>query len=195
MDEVNTGVNPLGTLAKALPRWAVTDARPSRHGTTRGIPTGVILCARYLRDYRIHTGDGGEVFAEGTAVNVKAESLRLGDFLRNQAMRAARPTQRRDRVAFHHGSPADRVTPDPRSAVVGQCACPPSLLPSQTNTRQQPVDHRGRDSRRAGSGARRSRGVARELNRHRVGRVGVRLAGGPRQGLRIDMHTNTMGLD
>ena len=141
----------MGTLAKALPRWAVTDARPSRPGTARGVPTGVILCAfRDLPDYRIHSVDGGEVIAEGTAVNVKAESLRLGDFLRNQAVRAARSTQRRDRAALHHGSSADRVAPDPRSAAVGQCACPPSVLPSQTKTRQQPVDHRGRDSRRAG---------------------------------------------
>ncbi len=43
-------------------------------------PTSVILCGvRDVRDYRIHTG-GGEIITGGSAFNVKAESLRLGNF-------------------------------------------------------------------------------------------------------------------
>ena len=43
-------------------------------------PTSVILCGvRDVRDYRIHTG-GGEIITGGSAFNVKAKSLRLGNF-------------------------------------------------------------------------------------------------------------------
>jgi hypothetical protein len=46
-------------------------------------PISVILCGvRDVRDYRIHTGSG-EIITGGSAFNVKAESLRLGNF--NQA--------------------------------------------------------------------------------------------------------------
>ena len=43
-------------------------------------PISVILCGvRDVRDYRIHTGSG-EIITGGSAFNVKAESLRLGNF-------------------------------------------------------------------------------------------------------------------
>jgi hypothetical protein len=43
-------------------------------------PTSVILCGvRDVRDYRIHSG-GGEIITGGSAFNIKAESIRLGNF-------------------------------------------------------------------------------------------------------------------
>jgi len=48
--------------------------RPTR------FPTSIILCGvRDIRDYRIHTS-AGEIITGGSCFNVKAESLRLGDF-------------------------------------------------------------------------------------------------------------------
>ena len=44
-------------------------------------PQSVILCGvRDVRDYRIHSESSGEIIAGGSAFNIKAESLRLGDF-------------------------------------------------------------------------------------------------------------------
>ncbi len=46
-------------------------------------PQSVVLCGvRDVRDYRIHTGSGREVITGGSAFNIKARSLRLGDFTR-----------------------------------------------------------------------------------------------------------------
>ncbi len=44
-------------------------------------PQSVVLCGvRDVRDYRIRAGSEKEVIAGGSAFNIKAESLRLGDF-------------------------------------------------------------------------------------------------------------------
>ena len=44
-------------------------------------PQSVMLCGvRDVRDYRIHSSAGKEVIAGGSAFNIKAKSLRLGDF-------------------------------------------------------------------------------------------------------------------
>ena len=57
--------------------------RQLRAGYTQrpfAFPQTVILCGvRDVRDYRIHASDG-EIITGGSAFNVKAESLRLGDF-------------------------------------------------------------------------------------------------------------------
>ncbi|MBK1716083.1 AAA-like domain-containing protein [Thiocystis violacea] len=46
-----------------------------------GFPQTVILCGvRDLRDYRIHASSEHEPITGGSAFNIKAESLRLGDF-------------------------------------------------------------------------------------------------------------------
>ncbi len=46
-------------------------------------PQSVVLCGvRDVRDYRIHSTSRNEVIAGGSAFNIKAESLRLGDFRR-----------------------------------------------------------------------------------------------------------------
>ncbi|MEI6206548.1 MAG: AAA-like domain-containing protein [Desulfuromonadales bacterium] len=45
-------------------------------------PTSIILCGvRDVRDYRIHSG-GGEIITGGSAFNIKAESIRVGNFTR-----------------------------------------------------------------------------------------------------------------
>ena len=44
-------------------------------------PQSVILCGvRDLQDYRIHSSEGKSVITGGSAFNIKAQSLRLGDF-------------------------------------------------------------------------------------------------------------------
>lgn len=54
------------------------DKRPA------GFPTTVVLCGvRDVRDYRIHTSDK-EIITGGSAFNIKAVSLRLGDFSHEQ---------------------------------------------------------------------------------------------------------------
>ena len=49
----------------------------------KGFPQSVVLCGvRDVRDYRIRSGSANTMIAGGSAFNVKAESLRLGDFSR-----------------------------------------------------------------------------------------------------------------
>jgi hypothetical protein len=51
----------------------------------RLFPSSLILCGvRDVRDYRLHTGDGKDVITGGSAFNIKAESLRLGDFTQEE---------------------------------------------------------------------------------------------------------------
>ena len=93
-------------LTEVLRRWAKSDPRPLvlmideidalvgdtlisvlrqlRAGYTqrpKHFPQCVILCGiRDVRDYRIHSGSEKAVVAGGSAFNIKAESIRLGDF-------------------------------------------------------------------------------------------------------------------
>ena len=95
-----------GALREVLVRWSTVDAKPLvllldevdalvgdtlisvlrqiRAGYDQrpaAFPQSVILCGvRDVRDYRIHSEAGDEVIAGGSAFNIKAESLRLGDF-------------------------------------------------------------------------------------------------------------------
>ena len=95
-----------GALREALVRWSTADAKPLvllldeidalvgdtlisvlrqlRAGYDQrpsAFPQSVILCGiRDVRDYRIHSESAGEIIAGGSAFNVKAKSLRLGDF-------------------------------------------------------------------------------------------------------------------
>ena len=97
---------PDGVLREALARWAAADARPLvllideidalvgdsllavlrqlRAGYDQrpgDFPQSVVLCGvRDVRDYRIHSGSANTAVAGGSAFNVKAKSLRLGDF-------------------------------------------------------------------------------------------------------------------
>ena len=73
IDEIDALVGD--TLVSALRQLrAGYDARPE------GFPQSVVLCGiRDVRDYRIRSG-AGAIVTGGSAFNVKAESLRLGDF-------------------------------------------------------------------------------------------------------------------
>ena len=99
-------VGPHSALRQALGRWSLNDPRPlvllideidALVGDTlisvlrqlragydlrpAAFPQSVILCGlRDVRDYRIHSESAGEIVAGGGAFNIKAESLRLGDF-------------------------------------------------------------------------------------------------------------------
>ena len=116
LDDIWTGIlekfGPDGALNEALGRWTGSDPKPlvllideidSLVGDTllsvlrqlragynqrpRGFPQNVILCGvRDVREYRIHSGSTGEIIAGGSAFNVKAESLRLGDFSREEVV-------------------------------------------------------------------------------------------------------------
>lgn len=47
----------------------------------QAFPQSVVLCGvRDVRDYRLHSEDGKAIITGGSAFNIKAESLRLGDF-------------------------------------------------------------------------------------------------------------------
>ena len=101
---------PAGALRHALTRWAEADPRPLvllidevdalvgdtllsvlrqlRAGYDRrpeSFPQSVVLCGvRDVRDYRIHSASEQTIIAGGSAFNVKARSLRLGDFSRDE---------------------------------------------------------------------------------------------------------------
>ena len=52
-----------------------------------GFPQSVVLCGvRDVRDYRIHSSSAGTMIAGGSAFNVKAASLRLGDFCQDEVL-------------------------------------------------------------------------------------------------------------
>ena len=103
---------PHEVLLEALARWAAADARPlvllideidalvgdSLLAVLRQLragydqrpaefPQSVMLCGvRDVRDYRIHSGSANTAVAGGSAFNVRAESLRLGDFSRDEVV-------------------------------------------------------------------------------------------------------------
>ena len=99
-------VGPAGVLRQVLTRWALADPTPlvmlideidTLIGDTliavlrqlragyahrpHRFPQSVILCGvRDVRDYRIHSSAEKAVITGGSAFNVKAKSLRIGDF-------------------------------------------------------------------------------------------------------------------
>ena len=103
---------PHEVLLEALARWAEADPKPlvllideidmligdsllsmlrqlrtGYHQRPHSFPQSVVLCGvRDVRDYRIHSGSANAVIAGGSAFNVKAESLRLGDFSRDEVL-------------------------------------------------------------------------------------------------------------
>ena len=110
--EILAQEGPGGALKAALGRWAEADPRPlvllideidALVGDTllsvlrqlragydqrpKNFPQSVILCGiRDVRDYRIHSGSTNEIIAGGSAFNIKDESLRLGDFSREEVI-------------------------------------------------------------------------------------------------------------
>jgi hypothetical protein len=106
--EVLSKQGPHGALKEMLSLWAAADAKPAvllideidaligdtlisvlrqlRAGyiqRPQHFPQNIILCGvRDVRDYRIHSSGTREIITGGSAFNVKAESLRLGNFIR-----------------------------------------------------------------------------------------------------------------
>ncbi len=104
--EILAGFGPDEALEEALVRWAEADPRPlvllideidSLEGDSllsvlrqlrsgydlrpQSFPQSVVLCGvRDVRDYRIHSGSTGKSIRGGSAFNISADSLRLGDF-------------------------------------------------------------------------------------------------------------------
>ena len=104
------GSGPNDALGETLSRWAESDPRPLvllideidaligdsllavlrqlRAGYAdrpRRFPQSVVLCGvRDVRDYRIRSSAENAVIAGGSAFNIRAESLRLGDFSREE---------------------------------------------------------------------------------------------------------------
>ena len=102
--------SPDSVLNRMLTLWAERDARPlvllideidSLQGDSLisvlrqlragyderpdGFPQSVILCGvRDVRDYRIYSSSQGFSIAGGSAFNIRAESLRLGDFTQDE---------------------------------------------------------------------------------------------------------------
>ena len=101
---------PHNALTEVLTEWALADERPLvllideidallgdsllsvlrqlRSGYDRrpaSFPQSIVLCGvRDLRDYRIHSRSKGEPVTAGSAFNISAASLRLGDFSRTE---------------------------------------------------------------------------------------------------------------
>ena len=104
--EILTQHGPFGAFSEVLSQWASHDSKPlvllideidSLIGDTLiavlrqlragyalrpvHFPHSVILCGvRDVRDYRIHSSSEKSIVTGGSAFNIKAESLRLGDF-------------------------------------------------------------------------------------------------------------------
>ena len=108
--DILTKYGPHAALGEALTRWAKADPKPLvllideidtligdsllsvlrqlRDGydlRPDGFPQSVVLCGvRDVRDYRIHSSSANAIIAGGSAFNIKARSLRLGDFSRDE---------------------------------------------------------------------------------------------------------------
>jgi len=104
--EILEKAGPYAAFEEVLSRWAAADPKPlvlfvdeidaligdtllavlrqlraGYHQRPHRFPQSVILCGvRDVRDYRIHSATEKAVITGGSAFNVKAESLRLGDF-------------------------------------------------------------------------------------------------------------------
>ena len=116
LDKVWPGIlarsGPHGALREALTRWTEAAPKPLvllideidaligdsllsvlrqlRAGYDRrpdSFPQSVILCGvRDVRDYRIHSSSANAIIAGGSAFNIKARSLRLGDFSQDEVI-------------------------------------------------------------------------------------------------------------
>ena len=82
-----------------------------------GFPHSVVLCG--VRDYRIRSSAENAVIAGGSAFNVKAKSLRLGDFPREQT---------RALLAHHTAETGQAFIPDALDAVWNQTQGQPWLV-------------------------------------------------------------------
>ena len=111
--DILTRAGPNGALWEALTYWCRADSKPlillideidalvgdslisilrqlrtGYPGRPHSFPSSVILCGvRDVRDYRIHSKSQNEIVAGGSAFNIKAASLRVGDFSEDEVKR------------------------------------------------------------------------------------------------------------
>ena len=137
---------PDGALRQVLSRWAAADPRPlvllideidALVGDTlvsvlrqlragydmrpEAFPQSVVLCGvRDVRDYRIQSTAKNEIITGGSAFNIKAEALRLGDFSPTEVLALAGAAYRRDRPSVYGRGARLNLGADPRAAVVSQ---------------------------------------------------------------------------
>ena len=159
---------PVGVLRQVLTRWAQADPAPlvllideidTLIGDTliavlrqlragyphrpRRFPQSVILCGvRDVRDYRIHSSAENAIVTGGSAFNIKAKSLRIGDFSEVEV---------RALLGQHTAETAQRFSEDALQAVWELTAGQPWLV----NALAQETcfeDEAGRDRSRAITG-------------------------------------------
>jgi hypothetical protein len=98
--------------------------RQLRAGYTQrptAFPQTIILCGvRDLRDYRIHASSEAEAITGGSAFNIKAKSLRLGDFSAAETRTLLLEHTRKPGRSSPRGARPGLGT-DPGPAVAGQC--------------------------------------------------------------------------
>ena len=113
LDEIDALVGD--TLLSVLRQLrAGYDLRPA------GFPQSVVLCGvRDVRDYRIHSSAEKTVVAGGSAFNVKARSLRLGDFSRDDVLAL---------LAQHTGETGQVFEPDAQETIWVQTRGQPWLV-------------------------------------------------------------------
>ena len=125
-------------LGESLTRWCMADSRPlvvlideidtlvgdSLISVLRQLragydlrpgsfPQSVVLCGvRDVRDYRIRSGSGYTAVAGGSAFNIKAASLRIGDFTRTEVRALLAAAHRGDRSGVHPGGSGQGVETD-----------------------------------------------------------------------------------
>ena len=136
---------PHSALGSFLSRWAAADPRPlvllidevdamvgdSLVSVLRQLragyvdrperfPHSLVLCGvRDVRDYRIHASSEKDVITGGSAFNIKARSLRLGDFTE---------TEMRALLGQHTSETGQRFAPDALNAVWDQTRGQPWLV-------------------------------------------------------------------
>ena len=137
--------DPHGALRGFLSRWATHDKRPlvllideidalvgdSLVSVLRQLRTGyvdrperfpqsVVLCGiRDVRDYRIRASSEKQVIAGGSAFNIKARSLRLGDFTGDEV---------RALLGQHTAETGQEFAPEAVAAIWGQTRGQPWLV-------------------------------------------------------------------
>ena len=86
----------------------------------KSFPQSVVLCGvRDVRDYRIHASSEKEVITGGSAFNIKAKSLRLGDFTRDEVKAL---------LGQHTAETGQEFAPEAVDAVWGQTRGQPWLV-------------------------------------------------------------------
>ena len=190
---------PDGALTEILSRWAQAAPRPLvlfideidtlvgdtllsvlrqlRAGYTlrpEAFPQSVVLCGvRDVRDYRIHSSSEQAIVAGGSAFNIKAESLRLGDFSEREA---------RTLLAQHSEETGQAFTEDALDEVwrltqgqpwlinaLGDAAC----FRNRSGAGPQPVHHGGRRHRGSRATRRAPRDASGSARGQAAGRPGA----------------------